>query len=816
MPGSDEISQLAAPARDAKNPSVREAARAQVEEIIRQERALILEANPRHNADMAERWLGLALSGGGIRSASFALGVLQALHNWGLFRRIDYLSTVSGGGYIGSSLTYFLQAKEMGARNEFPFGERNKTGARSVRVAEAPEAAQAGDAPPKAPPPNPKAIVGFLRLHAHYLTPSSELGWPEFIGSAIRAAFTALAVYFPLLLAAATTLVLSEFVLAHWLTPELLQEHLKCWGNVLLTIEKGRSVCGPPATETNGEEYFNWPLVGLLLIILFSVLNALSFVLRTHSVIGDPKRRGEVYPGVTIDNAKRNGRLFVAFVVFVVLSALPWLVHFLNMGLATVAGASISTLAGYLGTLWDFRSRLKGATAKGSMLAQIRPIVFAVLTTVGLLVLAMAIAQRVVAWDGRDTSYWYGAGFVGVLILLSLVLNYFSNLNLISQHRMYRDRLMEAFCPSDRALQRMKWRPSTGADTLRLSECAPKANGGDDRLAGPYHIINTALVVPRAKSTLYRSRSGDNFVLSPLACGSDATGWAGTRHFMADSMTLPTAMAISGAALNAHSGAGETAPTRNAVLGFLLTLFGAQLGFWASHPLAETEQDQKRQPRFLNPGVYGLTGYGLDGSKSRKFVQLADGGHFENLALYELIRRRTDVIICSDAAQDQDYGFEDLGIAVERIRVDFGTSIEFQFPSHGPAHLIPGSRSPNDKWAERYALATRGFAIAEIRYPEGDNLPKKSGYLLYFKSTLIEGLPSDLYAYKKLNPDFPNQTTVDQDFDEYQFEAYRELGYRLATQCFVELFGTDKDQEITLERLWDRLVRVDRIANRPA
>ena len=809
MPVSDEISQLGAAARNAKNPSVREAARAQVDEIIRQERALILEANPKHNADMSDRWLGLALSGGGIRSASFALGVLQALHNWGLFRRIDYLSTVSGGGYIGSALTYFLQAKGMGSRNEFPFGERNKSGARSVRVDETPETTNTEE---DAPPPDPKAIVGFLRLHAHYLTPSSELGWPEFIGSAIRAAFTALAVYFPLLLAAATLVVWSEFVLAHWLTPDVLQEHLKCWGNVLLVIEKGRSVCLPPATETNGEEYFNWPLVVLILILLLSILNALLFILDTHSVIGDPGRREKVYPGVTIDNARRNGILFVAFGVFLLLSVLPWLVHFLNQGLATVAGASASTLIGYLGTLWDFRSRLKGATAKGSILAQVRPVVFAVLTTVGLLVLAMAIAQRVVAWDGRDTSYWYGVVFAAVLIVISLVLNYFGNLNLISQHRMYRDRLMEAFCPSDRALQRMKWKPSKGADNLKLSQCAPKTDGGDDRIAGPYHIINTALVVPRAKSTLYRSRSGDNFVLSPLACGSDATGWAGTQRFMADSMTLPTAMAISGAALNAHSGAGETAPTRNAVLGFLLTLFGAQLGFWAPHPLAESEQDQKRQPRFLNPGVYGLTGYGLDGDKSRKFVQLADGGHFENLALYELIRRRTDVIICSDAAQDLDYGFEDLGIAVERIRVDFGTNIEFRFPSHGPAHLIPGSFSPNDKWAERYELATRGFAIAEIRYPEGENAPAKSGYLLYFKSALIQGLPSDLYAYKKLNPDFPNQTTVDQDFDEYQFEAYRELGYRLATQCFLELFGTDKDQQITLTRLWDELVRVDRMA----
>src|SRR5215831_9522165 len=47
----------------------------------------------------------LCLSGGGIRSASFALGVLQALARLGLLFRFDYLSTVSGGGYIGSWLS---------------------------------------------------------------------------------------------------------------------------------------------------------------------------------------------------------------------------------------------------------------------------------------------------------------------------------------------------------------------------------------------------------------------------------------------------------------------------------------------------------------------------------------------------------------------------------------------------------------------------------------------------------------------------------------------------------------------------------------
>jgi hypothetical protein len=52
--------------------------------------------------------IGVALSGGGIRSASFALGVLQVLLNEDLLRRFDYLSTVSGGGYLGSAVSWWL------------------------------------------------------------------------------------------------------------------------------------------------------------------------------------------------------------------------------------------------------------------------------------------------------------------------------------------------------------------------------------------------------------------------------------------------------------------------------------------------------------------------------------------------------------------------------------------------------------------------------------------------------------------------------------------------------------------------------------
>jgi len=60
-----------------------------------------------------ERW-ALCLSGGGIRSATFGLGILQGLARAGLLPRFDYLSTVSGGGYIGGWLTGWIQRHRQG------------------------------------------------------------------------------------------------------------------------------------------------------------------------------------------------------------------------------------------------------------------------------------------------------------------------------------------------------------------------------------------------------------------------------------------------------------------------------------------------------------------------------------------------------------------------------------------------------------------------------------------------------------------------------------------------------------------------------
>ncbi len=58
---------------------------------------------------------------------------------------------------------------------------------------------------------------------------------------------------------------------------------------------------------------------------------------------------------------------------------------------------------------------------------------------------------------------------------------------------------------------------------------------------------------------------------------------------------------------------------------------------------------------------------------------------------------------------------------------------------------------------------------------------EKCGLLFFVKATMIAEIPADIYGYKDVHPEFPNQSTVDQFFDEKQLEAYRELGYQITS-----------------------------------
>jgi hypothetical protein len=387
-----------------------------------------------------------------------------------------------------------------------------------------------------------------------------------------------------------------------------------------------------------------------------------------------------------------------------------------------------------------------------------------------LLIYGLAVLAYVVA-DQIDTFNMAMFATLGSVILLT---GLFVNLNYFSLGRMYRDRLAETFLPNCDAVKTNQWQPATESDGTKLAE----VNGDDQQ--GPYHLINTNVILTDAKASKFRGRGGDNFILSPIACGSNATrGWVTTDDFDRGNMTLATAMAISGAAANPHTGPAGGGLTRSKAVSFLMFLLGVRLGYYVANPHREVSDARRGitrmfKPNYYYPGIYqGLLGSGFDTSAG--YLELSDGGHFENLGLYELVRRRVDLIIVSDGGADPAFSFQDLANAVEKVRVDFGVIIKFDDGDYDLTHLMPGSAG-DGLFVERYALAARGFAIGQIYY-DGEN--GQVGTLLYVKTTMTKDLPADIYGYKDAHQSFPDQSTADQFFDEIQFEAYRELGYRI-------------------------------------
>ena len=672
------------------------------------------------------RLTGLALSGGGIRSATFALGVLQRLARADLLKRFDYLSTVSGGGYIGGSLTWLLgrpgTSWNLGAR--FPFGvlRRRLAGKESN-------------------------VLRHLRLHGNYLAPGKGITALSLATVVLRGIVLNLLVWLPLAVLAFCGLQLLEASIVdlanRWEPP------------------------GPVAAFVARLLSHGYPSLLALVGSLFLLAGVLYSVLTWWPVLPQPylwRRRFE--RGVR--------RLLQAGLLLAGICSLP----LVRAGLADAGGAAalfggaLSVVAGLAGGLTSFAG--SGAAGRGRIPVGPLAVAASVLILYGLALVSYDVAARYL-----ETRPPWGLGLLAGALAVSLLAGWFVNLNYISIHRYYRDRLMEAFMPHPDTDGTTG--PAVDADRAELSETSVAT--------GPYHLVNTNLVLVDSDRRRWRKRGGDSFVLSPHHCGSTATGWVPTADYMQhDPLTLPTAVAISGAAAHPNTGAGGAGPTRGKMLSLLMALLNVRLGYWVPNPERGAPLSRWRQPvaNHFRAAWYELSPRGF--AEDRHLLQLSDGGHFENLGVYELVRRRVKVIVCCDAAADPGFDFKDLQVLMRRIGTDFGARILFDcgdriedlIPRDPDPRLVRAGDPDTDAYPVGARFAERGYVRARIVYREGD-----PSTLILVKTAMVPGLDLLLRGYQGANPAFPDQSTADQFFDEEQFEAYRELGYAIA-DCLID------------------------------
>lgn len=810
--------------------------------------------------------VGLAISGGGIRSATFGLGVLQRLQEIELLRKVDYLSTVSGGGYIGAWLVASVR------RTRYWLTQ----------------------------PTEWERSIDHLRRYSNYLSPHRGLMsadtwtmWGSWIRNALLIQSSALiwlawvmlivglgkfafdqpsapgtyaamiTTYKWIVSGAVVTLaaliyrnIASEKagIKDHWVLYLIV---LPAWGgsffaSALLWLT--RPLSSPPYSEILILGLREW-LMPLLLFIASVwalawrsstgrlVVRALLVTLATACsaavtylavcgmfwLYGQWSREAAHFVWYAYSIGPSLMLLSVTSGVVTMIGVLghsspdwrrewwtrlgSWLgiygVIFLAATLGTILGplAMLSavdashgrtipwgTVLAWIGTVvgglfagnsarpeaeraGDLKAKAIAVFARFAALAFIVGSVFLVATVVHVLLAKIWACTDVLytrnCYEVTAGNYWRNLSVVrpgqymlsaAVVLLLGIISSMRFELNVFGLNQFYRNRLVRCYLGATRWAPGLRTpHPFTafdGGDDLPLADL--RYNGNDPTpYRGPFPIVNCALNLGGSSDLILHTRHSAPFVMTPLRCGSDRdlVGYAPASTekdgAFGGLVNLGQAISVSGAAASPNMGY-DTSP----LVAFLLTMFNVRLGWWFPNP-------GKRlwSANWLPFSLLYLVRetFGLADEKSY-FVNVSDGGHFENLGIYELVRRRCRVIIASDAECDDQLAFGSLGRVVRMCETDFGAKIDIDVESIR-------RKPPADSRAH--------CAVGRITYANGSR-----GYLIYLKASVTGDEEVDIQQYRAAHPRFPHEPTADQFFAEDQFESYRQLGYHIATMTF--------------------------------
>jgi hypothetical protein len=454
-------------------------------------------------------------------------------------------------------------------------------------------------------------------------------------------------------------------------------------------------------------------------------------------------------------------------------------------------------------------------------------------------VVGVATSARLWAFHLAGSDFWTWAAFgrvalwAAVLFIASSIIGHrLQFVNLSSHHQLYSARLTRAYLgasnPKRKANVNGLMTETVPGDQIEYADYKPHESGG------PLHLINVTIneTVSGISNVEQRDRKGLSFALGPAGlsvrrvdhalfadhaavkarqAALKPIGANGRFHVFGKgndpentpiSVEMPPLGAwvgISGAAFTTGLGA-RTDLAKSLLLGLL----NVRLGHWWDSGVEPSQrQGAARQ------SMSGMVGKWIAGwfpaqvafgdellarfhGPARRHWYLSDGGHFENTGCYELIRRRVPFIIACDCGADPKYQFEDVATLVRKARIDFGTKIDFfeepQVKANFPdgegiigalSDLIPRQDADNNQ-----KLSRAHAAVAELTYPALPGGAEEKGWLLLIKPTLTEEMSRDILHYAIDNDPFPQQSTMDQFFDEAQWESYRRLGSEVGDKVF--------------------------------
>lgn len=830
-------------------------------------------------AEPRRRPWALALSGGGIRSATFCFGVLQALARAPytpanrplgstgdapaerLLPRFDYLSTVSGGGYMGSFFSSLFQPGRLRPSTGTEQAQARQAAEDAYRVLSYQPPGRIHSSTNYRAAPVGAGPTAWLRENGRYLTPTGAgdllyalamtwrnwvavhlvIGLPILLVTALLALTQGVAcsrwnLFCDHLLAIPLGIALvavAPLMLAYWLIysrktqdepPALL--NWATGSTLAMAMALGWLTCQVPDTA----DWLPVPARDLLWIVV-TVLG-LGLAWCAALVASQRLKQRPDDGGLDADNV-RNYRVNVTRALS---TAITWaavalvlvLVHQLTFELYTVLarhwqGSLTFSVLPVLIWLVRHLARSRDEKPAPGLLKKL-PLDALALVAGLVLLLAVTLAWGLLAhwfaWNGRVPGAHAGDAQLfrfGLLAVIALVMavvtgQFIGFINLSSLQAFYAARLTRAYLGAsngqrfDVSCAQSRRRMSV-AQTLSRDDIPLKDYYGK-RTAGPLHLINVTmnLTVDPAEQLVQRDRKGKPLCVAPYRYTPGGEQDQVTsfildgqrksrqppngRGEINQPLSLGQWVATSGAA--ASTGLGRQTSLG---LSLLLGLANVRLGTWwqsnfvgRAKPLSRIGEASSHWLPTQTYLFYELTAR-FHGHRRDK-LYLTDGGHFENTATYELLRPARDIelVVMCDCGCDPEYRFDDLANLVRLSRIDHDLEIEedpgvLRHPLlsqvFGSTQSLRAATEPSDR---RCAVLLNVFHTPDRENPD---IPRRlTSRILLIKPRLIEGVPTDVLNYVRANPDFPNQTTGDQFFDEAQFESYRQLGLSIGQLLF--------------------------------